>query len=239
MFGTLHGKVPKYSLVQWNWFSGVNGCTWVTCIQERQQTNMGLVRIMSWYPNFNGSHFGLPPSEIHRLTGLGGKMVWTMTYSHRPHFTAPGCTCVCYCTDKSTPLPQKKVLCHKIQVKYNINNSKFYVDGDLAESIKRSASDWLGNLVPQVWARTSPGFFTTWRFQALNFLSIANSILLGKQLFRKLHFEFITLRCICRRSSFLKLTFLKIFHQISTVWRSIVRFWLKFRWKRNDRMSKG
>ena len=27
---------------------------------------MGLVRITSWYPNFNGSHFGLPPSEIHR-----------------------------------------------------------------------------------------------------------------------------------------------------------------------------
>ena len=35
--------------------------------------------------NFNGSHFGLPPSSIHRMTGLGGKMVWTMTYSQRPH----------------------------------------------------------------------------------------------------------------------------------------------------------
>ena len=34
---------------------------------------------------FNGSHFGLPPSSIHRLTGLGGKMVWTVRYSHRPH----------------------------------------------------------------------------------------------------------------------------------------------------------
>ena len=31
---------------------------------------MGLVRIS--YPNFNGSHFGLPPSSIHRMTGLGG-----------------------------------------------------------------------------------------------------------------------------------------------------------------------
>ena len=38
------------------------------------------------------------------------------------------------------------------------------VDGDLAESIKRSASHLLGVLVPQVRARTSPGFFTTWRF---------------------------------------------------------------------------
>ena len=50
---------------------------------------MGLVRITSWYPNFNGSHFGLPPSEIHtdhRMTGLPPKMVWTMTYSHRPHW---------------------------------------------------------------------------------------------------------------------------------------------------------
>ena len=47
---------------------------------------MGLVRITSWYPNFNGSHFGLPPSEIHRMTGLPPKIVWTMTYSHRPHW---------------------------------------------------------------------------------------------------------------------------------------------------------
>ena len=31
---------------------------------------MGLVRITSWYPNFNGSHFGLPPSEIHRMIWL-------------------------------------------------------------------------------------------------------------------------------------------------------------------------
>ena len=37
-------------------------------------------------------------------------------------------------------------------------------DGDLAESIKRSASDRLGDLVPQVRARTFPGFFTAWRF---------------------------------------------------------------------------
>ena len=42
---------------------------------------IGLVRITSWYPNFNGSHFGLPPSEIHRMTGLPPKIVWTMTYS--------------------------------------------------------------------------------------------------------------------------------------------------------------
>ena len=33
------------------------------------------------------------------------------------------------------------------------------VDGDLDESLKRSASDRLGDLVPQVRARTSPGVF--------------------------------------------------------------------------------
>ena len=49
---------------------------------------MGLVHITSWCPNFNGSHFGLPPSEIHRMTGLPPKIVWAMTYSHRPHLRA-------------------------------------------------------------------------------------------------------------------------------------------------------
>ena len=33
----------------------------------------------------NGSHFGLPPSSMHRMTGLGGNFVWTMMYLHRPH----------------------------------------------------------------------------------------------------------------------------------------------------------
>ena len=36
---------------------------------------MGLVRITSWYPDFNGSHFDLQPSEIHRMTGLPPKIV--------------------------------------------------------------------------------------------------------------------------------------------------------------------
>ena len=57
------------------------------CVRKslRSQPSMGLVRITSWYPNFNGSHFGLPPTEIHRMTGLPPIIVWTMTYSHRPH----------------------------------------------------------------------------------------------------------------------------------------------------------
>ena len=45
---------------------------WVRCL-------IGLVRITSWYPNFNGSHFGLPPSEINKMTGLPPKIVRTMT----------------------------------------------------------------------------------------------------------------------------------------------------------------
>ena len=53
--------------------------------QKTRLWPMGLVRITSWYQNFNGSHFGLPPSEIHKMTGLPPKIVWTMTYSHRPH----------------------------------------------------------------------------------------------------------------------------------------------------------
>ena len=28
-----------YSPVQWNWFSGVTGCTWISCIPWRQRTN--------------------------------------------------------------------------------------------------------------------------------------------------------------------------------------------------------
>ena len=55
---------------------------------KNHKKRMGLVRITSWYPNFNGSHFGLPPSEIHRMTGPPPKIVWTMTYSHRPHWKA-------------------------------------------------------------------------------------------------------------------------------------------------------
>ena len=43
------------------------------------------------------------------------------------------------------------------------NETSIFVDGDLAKWIKRSASDRLGDLVPQVRARISPGFFTTWR----------------------------------------------------------------------------
>ena len=43
----------------------------------------------------------------------------------------------------------------------------YFVDGDLDESIKRSASDRLGDLVPQVRARTSPGVFRDMALQGL------------------------------------------------------------------------
>ena len=34
---------------------------------------------------YKKSHFGLPPSAIHTLTGLGGKKVEMMTHAHKPH----------------------------------------------------------------------------------------------------------------------------------------------------------
>ena len=40
-----------------------------------RMSSLGLVRITSWHPNFNGSHFGLSPSEIHRMT----QNDWTAT----------------------------------------------------------------------------------------------------------------------------------------------------------------
>ena len=45
-----------------------------------------VVHITSWYPKFNGSHFGLPPISVHKKTGLGSKMVCTMTFGRRSHF---------------------------------------------------------------------------------------------------------------------------------------------------------
>ena len=52
-------------------------------------TTMGLVRISSWYLNFNGSHFGLPPSEIHRMTGLRHPKscdpLWRIRTGHTAH----------------------------------------------------------------------------------------------------------------------------------------------------------
>ena len=57
-----------------------------SCLPCLLSDKWGLVRIMSWYPESNGSHFGLPPSSIHKMTRLSDKMVWTMTYAHRPHW---------------------------------------------------------------------------------------------------------------------------------------------------------
>ena len=33
---------------------------------------------------FHGSHFDLPPSSIHRMTGLGNNFVSALTYVHFP-----------------------------------------------------------------------------------------------------------------------------------------------------------
>ena len=61
------------------------------------------VRVTSWYPKFNGRHFGLPPSSVHRMTGLGGNFVSTMTYAYMPHWHLRSATGHVYlCT--SSPL---------------------------------------------------------------------------------------------------------------------------------------
>ena len=36
----------KYSLVQWNWFSAVTGCTWLTCIQRINFTAPGCTQVV-------------------------------------------------------------------------------------------------------------------------------------------------------------------------------------------------
>ena len=93
------------SVVQWNALSDIAGCMKLRCIQNqfhcpRQlpsghgasdghvawtwycNPGNGTVRITSC-PNFNGSHFGLPPSEIHRITGLLCKKLTFTDHSHR------------------------------------------------------------------------------------------------------------------------------------------------------------
>ena len=58
--------------------------------------------------------------------------------------------CVCVCVR----------VCARAYVRVNALEmwQNHFVDGDLAESIKRSASDRLGDLVPLVRAQTFPGF---------------------------------------------------------------------------------
>ena len=48
---------------------------------------MGRVRITSWYPNFIGSYLARHPARSTEWNGLPPKIVWTMTYWLRPHFT--------------------------------------------------------------------------------------------------------------------------------------------------------
>ena len=64
---------------------------------------MGLVRITSWYPNFNGSHFGLPPSEIHRK-------YWTATHNRVNYDVFAQAllrVCVCVCVWYQTPFSSR------------------------------------------------------------------------------------------------------------------------------------
>ena len=66
------------------------GYSWLRCcflcqtFHNLHVIKMGPVRITSWYPKFNGSHFGMSPVSIHRMTGLA-KFVWNMMDLRRPH----------------------------------------------------------------------------------------------------------------------------------------------------------
>ena len=57
-------------------------------LNNLSRNRMGLVHITRcMYSKFNRSHFDLPPSSIHRMTGLGGNFMWTMTYVYRSYST--------------------------------------------------------------------------------------------------------------------------------------------------------
>ena len=88
-------------------------CAWSTVLLYHMSctqiggSEMGSVHIRSWYSKSNGSHVCFPPSFFHRMTGLGGKLMWTMVHLYMPHFTVLHCItvnltvlkilCVCVC----------------------------------------------------------------------------------------------------------------------------------------------
>ena len=60
--GSTNHELLAYSLVQWNWFSDVTGCTWISCIQWRQRTHFTAPGCASntWHHNIvTLSHFVL------------------------------------------------------------------------------------------------------------------------------------------------------------------------------------
>ena len=88
---------------------------------------MGAVRITSLNPKFNGSHFGLPPSSIQRLTGwvANSRIVWRMR-------TAPiGCFSISLspifrCATPSTGQIEKEKLSlvHYTNDNFSFNNNR-------------------------------------------------------------------------------------------------------------------
>ena len=63
------------------------------------------------------------------------------------------------CESRIDVLTVRSVVPSNVHINIQMLAFPSYVDGDLDESIKRSASDRLGDLVPQVRARTSPEVF--------------------------------------------------------------------------------
>ena len=70
------------SIARWCWVGLVVCAGWMCgCML------WGIIRITSQYSILHGSHFGLLPSSIHRITEMDGSFVWTvtiLTFLHRP-----------------------------------------------------------------------------------------------------------------------------------------------------------
>ena len=68
-----------YSLVQWNWFSDVAGCTWLTCIQWHQRTNFTAPFCRTQRPWFSGGGTfpRINPRPCERGLRIDLRYVWT------------------------------------------------------------------------------------------------------------------------------------------------------------------
>ena len=85
----IRGSTAAYSLVQWNWFSDVTGCTWVTCIQWRQRTNFTAPgRAMLFWRNIVFFFWCSSSLDISRLRVSANTRVLTHTAEDRLKLSA-------------------------------------------------------------------------------------------------------------------------------------------------------
>ena len=88
-------KNQKTNMIRWRWQDAWNSLTDPLkpppTLYKHKVGPMRPLRISPWYPKFNGSHFDLPSTSMHRMTGLGGNFVWKITCSHRLRLTVLRC----------------------------------------------------------------------------------------------------------------------------------------------------